>query len=87
MVDAIYLLKKNYRLNLKLTTMKQLLILLVVCLSFVGCSPDRETVKSTITNKIVNGYVLQEFTYEGCQYLASGQGITHKGNCNNPIHK
>lgn len=27
-----------------------------------------------------------EFRYEGCQYLKSGHGVAHKGNCDNPIH-
>ncbi len=39
---------------------------------------------------VTKGHV-QEFTYENCEYIWIDQslhssGMTHKGNCNNPIH-
>lgn len=39
----------------------------------------------------VDGMTIQLFEFEGCQYLKTsvkgGYSVTHKGNCNNPIHK
>ena len=36
-------------------------------------------------------YKVTEYTYEGCEYIKVGYGKSiwgsHKGNCNNPIHK
>jgi len=65
--------------------MKKLLITILVCLAFVGCH-NRQSVKIDVTDKVVNGWLMVEFEYQGCQYFCLGQGVTHKGNCNNPIH-
>jgi hypothetical protein len=44
----------------------------------VGYTPDR-------------GYPINEYTFDGCQYIGRISGdassFTHKGNCNNPIHR
>lgn len=68
--------------------MKQFFVGLV-CLSFVGCNPQtgdgNESVKyGDYTIKVI----------DGCQYIEYDYGfldqrvysLTHKGNCNNPIH-
>lgn len=37
--------------------MKSKLIILVICLSFFGCSDNRETVKTVKTDKVMNGWL------------------------------
>ncbi len=76
--------------------MKQLLILLMACFVCVGCNDGRETNNGiTIpTENVNNSYSV--VVIDSCQYVvfsrqegvynAHSSGITHKGNCNNPIH-
>jgi hypothetical protein len=57
--------------------MKKIIIVLI-CVSFlVSCQ------------KATNSDELQ--IIDGCEYIVTrngqGNGLTHKGNCNNPIHK
>lgn len=71
--------------------MKKLsLILLIACV--VGCKGNTsQVIQTTYTDTEVNGYTIRIFKYEGCEYILMGNGnaqaISHKGNCNNPIHK
>lgn len=65
------------------------LILLALCISMMGCAePNVE--QSTTKHAIGFHSPLDEVTVEGCQYLfgdwANATVLTHKGNCNNPIH-
>ena len=70
------------------------LIIAFVCFAFVGCRGKDiagEMMQENQKNKIlVHGYSITIIEYDGCQYLVLGIGysqmITHKGNCNNPIH-
>lgn len=74
--------------------MKKLLTAIIV-LSIVSCnnnlSNQEKSNKLIIDTGVeVNGYVISIIKFDGCQYLVSGIGysqmMTHKGNCNNPIH-
>lgn len=74
--------------------MKLILLLIMGCL-FIGCSGGedvrgKQMQENDKNSKLVHGYVINIIEYDGCQYIVSGIGysqmITHKGNCNNPIH-
>ena len=70
--------------------MKKIIILFLFAMCFSSC--DREdTVSTTQSGIVVSGVTVSEFTHDGCEYLyrhvGSSFGITHKGNCKNPIHK
>tara|TARA_R100000951_G_scaffold115358_4_gene123197 strand:- start:333 stop:608 length:276 start_codon:yes stop_codon:yes gene_type:complete len=63
-------------------------ILLAILLLF---SCDRESTEVTKANVLkLHGVSINEFTFEDCDYLYLKDGyrfgITHKGNCKNPIH-
>lgn len=62
--------------NLRTKLSYALYILLVA----VSISCDEKTYKSEIVPN-------EEFTYQGCDYIKHGHGITHKGNCTNEIHR
>lgn len=68
--------------------MKKLILILSV--AFVACGP-----RADVNNKEVavhGGTTVNEYTIEGCQYIGNldngynAHYLTHKGNCNNPIH-
>lgn len=65
------------------------LILLTLCICMMGCEESNVETKRT-THVISDAHTLDEVTIEGCQYLfgdwANATVLTHKGNCNNPIH-
>lgn len=71
--------------------MKRLLIIGLIAASLVGC------VQPPIVDGELNKNHFQIIHYEGCEYIIVEYGypgydtysfsITHKGNCNNPIHK
>ena len=51
-----------------------------------------ENIKSEKTTSSNSGFVTKTIIIEGCEYLAFKDNdgvlmITHKGNCNNPIHQ
>jgi hypothetical protein len=54
----------------------------------MGCETNVPTKHSGIT---IDGDSIQETVIDSCQYLFDrvngGIALTHKGNCNNPIHK
>ncbi len=64
-------------------------IVLLLSLLFVGCGSGEsaEIIPQKKTTHYINGYVIWTFVYDGCEYIGNGQSITHKGNCNNSIHK
>ena len=70
--------------------MKKVLVV-VLALSMFGC--QEPTVNRNSTEHVVSydHNPLKEITIEGCQYLYGEWGnatvLTHKGNCNNPIHQ
>lgn len=67
----------KYKMNLiKTLTRYSIHTLLVV----VALSCNEKTYKTEIVPN-------SEFTYQGCDYIKHGHGITHKGNCTNEIHK
>jgi len=67
--------------------MKTYLLLLIPFL-LMGCETNVPTKHSGIT---IDGDSIQETVIDSCQYLFDrvngGIALTHKGNCNNPIHK
>jgi len=69
--------------------MKKLMILFLFAICFSSCKDD--TVSTNQIGIIVSGVAVNEFTHDGCEYLyrRGGHqfGITHKGNCKNPIHE
>jgi hypothetical protein len=69
--------------------MKELFITLIL-LTLVSCK-ERIDVNSTKTSVQLGHTVpLKVIKIDGCQYLYGDWGtattLTHKGNCNNPIH-
>ena len=72
--------------------MRKLLITLVIGLTIVSCNEPNVNPKYTGTRYGEFGNEIQEITIDGCQYIGQFYGSksdwgTHKGNCNNPIHK
>jgi len=70
--------------------MKSKLLLLALTIGMMGC--DVPNVEQNTTQHAIAGHArLDEVTVEGCQYLYGAWGnatvLTHKGNCNNPIHQ
>lgn len=69
--------------------MKKLILALLTIFMIIGC--DRSKTDNSVIDE--NWTPSPEFTtfkvirYEGCQYILYDRGITHKGNCDNPIHK
>jgi len=71
--------------------MKHLIYLLLIAATcFIGCSYDNGNDKS-IKGEINGLYDLKVIIIDGCEYFKYRTymgylSITHKGNCNNPIH-
>jgi len=67
------------------------LILLALLIGMMGCQEPTVDMNSTKHVLSYGRNPLQEITIEGCQYLYGEWGnatvLTHKGNCNNPIHQ
>jgi hypothetical protein len=74
-------------------------VILVLTLSLVGCTNTHPhphpNVETKPTEHRLEGYLgatnpLVEVKIDGCEYLYGPWGnatvLTHKGNCNNPIH-
>jgi len=67
--------------------MKNLLFILL-CFVFFGCKETN--IEKKELNYYYGGSEINVLTIEGCEYLIIGndsRSVTHKGNCNNPIHK
>ena len=71
--------------------MRKLLLTLVIGLTIGSCSEPN--VDRKYTGIIYgDGAEVEEMVIDGCQYIGQFGGFntdwgTHKGNCNNPIHK
>lgn len=71
--------------------MKKFLVILMVCFVGVGC--DNPQTSGGNETSIDGDYTIK--VIDGCQYIEYDYGIldqrvyslTHKGDCNNPIHK
>jgi hypothetical protein len=65
-----------------MNTKKLMIIIICCCFIFVSC----RKIEGTQTEN--REYVI--ITIDGCQYIKpiyeSSSTLTHKGNCNNPIH-
>lgn len=63
---------------------------MVGMVSLLGCSPQNDPVATADGEAIVFSNEYRTIKIEGCEYIYMGstnsQTITHKGNCNNPIH-
>jgi hypothetical protein len=69
--------------------MKKLFIAAIL-LTLASC--DKTNVEKVSSNYILGEHPpIEIVTIDSCQYLYGGWGhatvLTHKGNCNNPIHK
>ena len=68
---------------------KHFLSLFVIAVVLGSCNDDNVVGEKIIK---VNGYEIKEYNIDSCQYIGNVQGdsrsnyLTHKGNCNNPIH-
>lgn len=74
-------------MEVTMSKMKTLLLLLLI--GMMGC--EESNVEQNTTQHIIGcNKRLNEVTIDGCQYLYGVWGhatvLTHKGNCNNPIH-
>lgn len=72
--------------------MRKLLLILVIGLTIVSCEEPNVERKNTGIIYSEEGDEIQEIVIDGCQYIGRFGGYnrdwgTHKGNCNNPIHK
>ena len=69
--------------------MKKLLVFLITCTIICACNSPRGTSKTSMSDN----YVVK--VIDGCEYIEVDKGmmeyriysLTHKGNCNNIIHK
>jgi hypothetical protein len=65
--------------------MKKVLLILIIGLLMVSCK--KNNVNKVESKAVINGSYIEEFKYEGCEYLwvrsGHGLGLTHKGNCKN----
>jgi hypothetical protein len=70
--------------------MKKVLFTLLLLITF-GC--HNSNVKTEVTQTYVGDFIepIQIVEIDSCQYIFGDWGqstiLTHKGNCNNPIHK
>lgn len=74
--------------------MKKILFISLSFLILTSCTDSNLQSKSTTITFGTNGIPrsIEEYTIDGCQYIGWLHGnysdwCTHKGNCNNPIHK
>ena len=72
--------------------MRKLLVTLVIGLTIGSCSEPNVDRKYTGIIYSNGGDEVEEMVIDGCQYIGQFGGYntdwgTHKGNCNNPIHK
>ena len=72
--------------------MRILILTLVIGLTIGSCTEPNIIKKNTGFIYNEDGTELQELTIDGCQYIGYFTGSntdwgTHKGTCNNPIHK
>ena len=70
--------------------MKKYIIILATVGLLAGCETKNVSVEETITK--ISGRPISIYVIDSCQYIGnvyggSGDMLTHKGNCNNPIHK
>ena len=67
--------------------MKKIFILFILLgLGLVSCERSKNVSDLThIGQSEIGG--IYERTIDSCQYIRIVQDYTHKGNCNNPIHK
>lgn len=68
----------------------KLLTTILLCIILISCETKNTTVNHT--DITISGRNLKIYTIDKCEYIGNvygGQGdfLTHKGNCNNPIHK
>ena len=68
--------------------MKKIGLLLLLSIAIISC----DNPKDTGVRYGVSGRPIQELVIDGCQYIGQFNGAntdwgSHKGNCNNPIHK
>lgn len=57
--------------------------LIVLIVLFSSCT---EGVVRKETGNYYLGSKVIEMEYEGCEYIQISSGVSHKGNCRNPIH-
>lgn len=65
-------------------------ILIAILSIFILASCGEGTQKSELTNVRVSTYGFEMAVFEtnikGCQYFVYDRSLTHRGDCNNPIH-
>lgn len=67
-------------------------LLLILSLFLLSCNKTNVNTKETDFVYSTMGTTLEIYTIDSCQYVGHLDGgesdiLTHKGNCNNPIHK
>ncbi len=72
--------------------MKKIFLFLLTGLMVISCEEPNIERKSTGIIYSNDGDEVEEMVIDGCQYIGQFDGLntdwgTHKGNCNNPIHK
>ena len=72
--------------------MKKIGLLLFLTIIIISCNEPNVSPKDTGSRYGNSGRPIQELVIDGCQYIGRFNCVntdwgTHKGNCNNPIHK
>lgn len=72
--------------------MKKIGLLLLLSIAIISCDDPNVSPKDTGVRYGLSGRPIQELVIDGCQYIGQFNGAntdwgSHKGNCNNPIHK
>jgi hypothetical protein len=65
-------------------------MIIALTIGMMGCDNANVEIKSTDYIIEANTIRLKIVVIDNCEYLYRGTGgavLTHKGNCNNPIHK
>ena len=89
---------KDAPLMMLLASILFAMFIVVAVLLFEGTiEPNRDLINNTSSQSerraVMDSlrrdhFKLDVLKVEGCEYLVyAGRGLTHKGNCNNPIHK
>lgn len=71
--------------------MKKIIIIMVAMFMFVGCGcpvNSRSSSKSDEKMDVEYGRGYRTYVIDKCEYISieGASGISHKGNCKNPIH-
>ena len=80
-------------MNRKYNPLLVILLIAMIILMLMSCEDNNtnQTGNESEVKELSDSKSVTVYTYDGCEYVVAGYGKyqwgTHKGNCNNPIHK